>query len=178
MEQLPLAPTPAPVPAPAAKPAPAGPVRDPVTGNLKLPPARSAAEKLKASDEESPQLAGEAAATALFAYDTEVLARHEKVVEFFKDCPEPLSPAKAKDYQKFIREHLSYLNMRYVVFGVFEKPKPTASPEGVPMKQADEDVVIPEGMDSNLAAMKSVRFALSQGVNLTDDKEDDEDDKT
>lgn len=168
MEELPPAPT----------PAPAGPVRDPVTGNLKLPPAKSAAEALKAHDADSAQLAGDAAVGALQAYNKEVLARHAKVVEFFADCPEPLNPSKAKDYQKFIREHLSYMNMRYVVFGVFEKPKPTVSPDGVPMKSAEDDVEIPEGMDGMLANMRSVRFALQHGVNLTTDKEEYGDDQT
>jgi len=144
---------------------------DPVPARIPLPPANTPRTRELRGDA-PPDTAG--AFTALATYNAQVLARHEQVAKFFseKGATLALNPTEAVDYQKFIRDHLAYLNMRFVTLGVFTTPSPAPEHGGLAPDPVRDDFVPPEGLDPALARSNAARFAIEHGADLVADNGD------
>lgn len=113
------------------------------------------------------------AAEALMGYNGEVLARLTEVNDYFKDkALGKIDPTQARAFQEFVRDHLAYINMRFVTLGRFDRPgieDPTTRTGFEPVR--DEQGQLTAGLDPFLKTMRSAHLAQQNGANLTGDGE-------
>jgi hypothetical protein len=118
-----------------------------------------------------------------------VLDRLKFVMEYFsgEKVAEGVDPTKSPDFLSFVRDHLAYLNMAYVVNGQLpagshaspfpeeeeEEPQPDSATGDIPAHpgQATEPK-----LDPALAAHPAVLEAMEAGVDLTGDSGEFSDD--
>jgi len=151
---------------------------DRTTGHIirPLPKVKTVAEAIAKRAKETGDVAGleqtpAEAKAKLTQYNDEVLARLKEVNEYFapKDLGQ-IDPTKSKDFNVFIRDQLSYVNMRYVTLGRFTKPGAEENEAKIPLEDPRhplDAVELPEELDPMLKTMNSTRLAVSQGLDLT-----------
>lgn len=155
------------------------PIKPDAAGHIQrpLPGVKSVAESVakraaetgdKASlTEQDPAEAG----ASLLKYNDEVLARLTKVQEFFKGKDlGKIDPTTSTDFTTFIRGHLSYVNMRFVTMGRFDRPgveDATTKAGFEPIHNAQES--LPGDIDPFLRGMRSTALAVQSGANLLGD---------
>lgn len=115
-------------------------------------------------------LVSEADALKLVDGETErVLARYNERLVKLKDVPTGINPITDPDLERFVRAHLSYINMFYVVTG--------QPPQELIMGRNAEDLQkinegLTTGLDPALKGMKAAQLAVQMGWNPDDDTGD------
>jgi hypothetical protein len=149
---------------------------DTVRTNIPLPPSKPVGKRPLREDAQPDPAES---FTALASYNAAVLARHAQVCKFFaasEDSTPGVDPTKSPEYNKFVQDHLAYLNMRFVTLGVFTTPTAadvTAGEHGgLAANPVREEFVPPEGLDPALARSNAARFAISAGADLVNDDGD------
>ena len=168
---------------PNARPLPP-PVQQPIardqTGHVQrpLPHVKTAAESIAKRAEVTGDKSSlveqdpkEAAAT-LLKYNDEVLNRLAEVAEYFKSKSDKLDPkidpTKARSFTDFVRDHLAYINMRFVTLGRFDRPgveDPNTKTGFEPIREKSDNV--DPGLDPMLRTMRSAALAMQNGADLT-----------
>jgi len=166
-----------------ASPGPQGPLGQPIkpdrTGHVPrpLPVVKSVAEAMAKRATETGDTASlteqdpAEAAGSLLKYNDEVLARLEKVNDYFKaKTLGKLDPTTSSDFTNFIRGHLAYVNMRFVTMGRFDRPgveDPLTKSGFEPLPNAQES--LPGDIDPFLRGMRSTALAIQSGADLIGD---------
>lgn len=158
------------------------PVRPDAAGRIvrPLPQVKTVAEavaKRAAETGDSAQLVEQDPAKAgesLLKYNQEVLDRLAVVNGFFKpkDLGKALDPTQARAFTDFVRDHLAYVNMRFVTLGRFDRPgveDPTTRSGFVQVSEGDTP--LDPTLDPVLRTMRSTALAIQSGANLTGDGE-------
>lgn len=143
-----------------------------------LPTTKTVADALakRATETGDPASAGEpdavASGAALMSYNEEVLSRLAKVQAFFtaKNLGKPFDPTQAKAFSDFVRDHLAFVNMRYVTLGRFDRPgaeEPSTKGGFQPLPAVQDE--LPDGLDPFLRSMRSTRLAMENGADILGD---------
>ncbi len=158
------------------------PVRVDAGGHIArpLPATKTVAEavaKRAAETGDKTQLAEQdpvEAGASLLKYNDEVLARLTQVNDYFKpkNLGKPLDPTQAKAFTDFVRDHLAYVNMRFVTLGRFDRPGAEDPNTKSGFVTASEgDLPTDPTLDPFLRTMRSAQLAIQSGANLTGDGE-------
>lgn len=170
----------APLPSPLSK----QPIARDLTGPVQrqLPHVKTVAESLAKRAEATGDTASlvdqdpKEASASLLKYNDEVLGRLGEVAGYFnqqRDKLDPkIDPTKARAFTDFVRDHLAYINMRFVTLGRFDRPgieDPNTKTGFEPLR--DEQGQLDPNLDPILRTMRSTRLAVDSGANLTGDGE-------